>query len=183
VAQVHVEATTQGPLDTGADTIVVGVFEQEGVAHDVPGDALAELLNSGEARTELGRVAVTHAAGRRFILVGLGPRPRFGPERARVAAAKADTRARELGAQTLCWELPHHVYDAVAGALVHGTVLHAYRFDRYKPSEDTGSLKGPSSWRAGWRACPFRSWARARFAPQAWARSRRSPRGLRRRPD
>jgi leucyl aminopeptidase len=141
VAQVHVEATTQGPLDTGADTIVVGVFEQEGVAHDVPGDALAGLLNSGEARTELGRVAVTHAEGRRFLVVGLGARSRFGSERARVAAAKAHARARELGAHTLCWELPHHVPDAVAGALVHGTVLHAYRFDRYKPSEDAGSLR------------------------------------------
>jgi leucyl aminopeptidase len=137
---VHVEATTQGPLDTDADTIVVGVFDQEGIAHDVPGDALAALLASGEARTELGRVAVTHAEERRFILVGLGARADFSPERARVAAAKAHARASELRAQSLCWELPHHVSDAIAAALVHGTVLHAYRFDRYKSAEETRSL-------------------------------------------
>ncbi len=137
---MHVEATTEGPLDTGADTIVVGVFDQEGVAHDVQGDALAALLASGEARTELGKVAVTHAEGRRFILVGLGARADFSPERGRAAAAKAHARAGELRARSLCWELPHHVPDAIAGALVHGTLLHAYRFDRYKPTEDTHSL-------------------------------------------
>ncbi len=32
----------------------------------------------------------------------------------------------------LCWELPHHVPDSVAAALVHGTLLRAYRFDRYR---------------------------------------------------
>jgi leucyl aminopeptidase len=137
---VRVEATTQGPLDIDADTIVVGVFDHESVAHDVPGDALAALVASGEARTELGRLAVTHAEGRRFILVGLGTRSDFAPESARVAAAKVHARASELGAQSLCWELPHHVPDAIAAALVHGTVLHAYRFDRYEPTGEARSL-------------------------------------------
>ncbi len=137
---MNVEATTQGPLDTDSDTIVVGVFEQEGVAHDVPSGALTALLKSGEARTELGRVALTHAEDRRFILVGLGARTEFAPERARVAAAKAHARALELRARSLCWELPHHVPDTIAAALVHGTVLHAYRFDRYKPAGEASSL-------------------------------------------
>jgi leucyl aminopeptidase len=137
---VNVEATTQGPLDTDSDTIVVGVFEQEEIAHDVPSGALTALLRSGEARTELGRVALTHAEDRRFILVGLGSRTEFRPERARVAAAKAHARALELRAHALCWELPHHVPDTIAAALVQGTVLHAYRFDRYKPVSDGSSL-------------------------------------------
>jgi len=66
-----VEATTESPLETDADTIVVGLIEGEGVAHDVAGDALGALLEAGEARAAFRRLAVTHAEGRRFILVGL----------------------------------------------------------------------------------------------------------------
>jgi leucyl aminopeptidase len=131
---VHVEATTAGPLATDADTVVVGVFEGEDVAHDVSGAALQALLDSGEASRARGRLAVTHAEGRRWIVVGLGRREEFEPEAARVAAARAHTRARELGAAVVCWEVPHHVDDPVVGGLVEGTLLGAYRFDRYKPS-------------------------------------------------
>jgi leucyl aminopeptidase len=134
---VHVESTTGSPLDTGADTVVVGVFEDEDVAHDVPGGALGALLESGEAQRKFKRLAVTHAEGARFILVGLGERDQFDPERARVAAAVAHGRARELGAGTLCWEVPHHVPDLVVEGLVQGTLLHAYRFDRYKRNDDS----------------------------------------------
>jgi leucyl aminopeptidase len=133
---VHVEATTDSPLATGADTVVVGVFEGEEVAHDVPGGALGALLDSGEARREFKRLAVTHVDGARVILIGLGDRARFDDERARVAAAVAHGRAREIGAGTLCWEVPHHVGEEVVEGLVHGTLLHAYRFERYKPTED-----------------------------------------------
>jgi leucyl aminopeptidase len=134
---VHAEATTDSPLATGADTAVVGVFEGEDVAHDLPGGALAALLDSGEARREFKRLAVTHSDGTRVILIGLGKRAKFDGERARVAAAVAHGRAREIGAATLCWEVPHHVSDEVVEGLVHGTLLHAYRFERYKPSENS----------------------------------------------
>jgi leucyl aminopeptidase len=132
---VHVEATTQGPLATDADTIAVGVFEDEEVAHDLPGAPLTALLESGEASRELGRLAVAHADGRRFIVVGLGKRSRIDAERARVLAAGVHGRAHELCAQTLCWEVPHHVNEDIVAGLVQGTVLHAYRFDRYKRSQ------------------------------------------------
>jgi leucyl aminopeptidase len=148
-APVHVEATTGSPLDTGADTIVVGVFEGEDVAHDVPGGALQAMLDSGEAQRKFKRLAVTHAEGARFVLIGLGARDAFDAERARVAAAVAHGRAREIGASTLCWEVPHYLgageaaaasssqSDDVVEGLVHGTLLHAYRFDRYKPSHES----------------------------------------------
>jgi leucyl aminopeptidase len=133
---VNVEATTDSPLATGADTVVVGVFEGEEVAHDLPGGALRALLDSGEASREFKRLAVTHADGARVVLVGLGDRARFDDERARVAAAVTHGRAREMSAATLCWEVPHHVGDEAVEGLVQGTLLHAYRFERYKPSED-----------------------------------------------
>ena len=37
---MHVEGATSSPLETGADTIMVGVFDGEGVAHDLPGEPL-----------------------------------------------------------------------------------------------------------------------------------------------
>jgi leucyl aminopeptidase len=140
VGPVNVEATTASPLATDADTIVVGVFEGEDVAHDVPGGELGKLLQSGEGGRAFKHLAVAHAEDRRFVLVGLGQRGKFDPERARVVAAVADGRARELGARALCWEVPHQVEDRVVAALVEGTLLHDYRFERYKPSEDN---RGP----------------------------------------
>jgi leucyl aminopeptidase len=138
---VHVQATTASPLHTDADTVVVGVFDGEDVAHDLPGGVLGELLRSGEARREFKRLAVTHAEDRRFILVGLGAREDFDGERARVAAALAHGRARELRTATLCWEVPHHVSEAIVAGLVEGTLLHAYRFERYKRAEDADALE------------------------------------------
>ena len=96
------------------------------------------LVASGEARSELRSLAVAHAAGKRWILVGGGSRDAFDGERARLAAAAALGRARQLGARSLCWELPHKVADAVAGAIVEGTLLAAYRYTAFKsePGED-----------------------------------------------
>ena len=137
-ARVKVEAATDPPLETGADTIAIGLFEGEAVTHDLEGGPLQQLADSGEARTGLRRLAVTHAQGRRWLLVGLGKRDDLDAERARAAAGVAQARAGELGARALCWELPHDVGDDVAGGLVEGTVLGAYRFDRYKGDRDDG---------------------------------------------
>jgi leucyl aminopeptidase len=133
---MHVTATTSAPLDTSADTIAVGVFEDEGIAHDVEDGSLTAMLDAGEARRRFRHVSVAHAAGRRWLVVGLGARNRFDPERARVAAAVAFGRAKEVGCSTLCWELPHHVDADVAGGFVEGTLLASYRFTRYKKNGD-----------------------------------------------
>jgi leucyl aminopeptidase len=129
---VQINTTTQSPRATAADTVVVGVFEGEDVAHDTSGGELQALLDSGEARRAFRKLAVAHADAKRWILVGLGARDDFDPERARIAAGEAHRRAAELGTRALCWELPHHVSDEVAAGLVEGTALAAYRFDRYK---------------------------------------------------
>ena len=132
---MDVEATTRNPPETDADCVVVGVFEGEDVAHDTPGGELQALLESGEARRAFRKLAIGHAAGKRWVLVGLGARDEFDAERARVAAAVAYARATELGSATLCWEVPHHVGDEVVAGLVEGTLLRAYRFDRYKSGD------------------------------------------------
>jgi leucyl aminopeptidase len=135
---MHVSATTDAPPATNADTIVVGVFEDEAIAHDHDG-VLQALVDSGEAKRGLRKLAVTHAEGRRYIVAGLGGRAGFDPERARVVAAGVVARAKELGAKTLCWEVPHHVTGAHAGALVEGTLIAAYAFREYKSGGDDGA--------------------------------------------
>jgi leucyl aminopeptidase len=134
---MRVTATTDAPPTTDADTIVVGVFEDEGIAHD-HGGVLQALVDSGEARRGLRKLAVTHAEGRRYIVAGLGARGAFGPEEARVAAATVVGRAKELGTRTLCWEVPHHVSDAHVGGLVEGTLLAAYTYREFKEAEANG---------------------------------------------
>jgi leucyl aminopeptidase len=129
---VHVEARTGSPLASGADTIAVGVFDGEGPSEDLP-PAIQELVRAGEARGTLSHLAVTHGDGRRLIASGLGPRARFGPEPARRVAAAVHARAADLGAETLCWGLPQGAGAQIARAIVEGTLLRGYRFDRYKP--------------------------------------------------
>ncbi len=132
-----VSARRGAPEETAADTRVVGLFEDEELADP----ALQRLVELGEAKAALKRVAVTHedAPGggqRRVLISGLGKRGEFGAERARMAAAAAAARAKELGAVSLSWAAPSG--DGVAGALVEGTLLRLYAFDRFKskPNED-----------------------------------------------
>ncbi|HEX8204476.1 MAG TPA: leucyl aminopeptidase [Solirubrobacteraceae bacterium] len=140
---MRVSATTDAPLDTGADTIAVGVFAGKGIPHDVPNGTLQSLVDAGEAKARLKALAVAHAEGRRWILVGLGARDDFDAEDARVVATAVHGRAKELGTRSLCWELPHKVGDDVAAGLVEGTLMAAYRFDAFKSkAEDEGSGLG-----------------------------------------
>ena len=131
---MRVRATTDAPPATGADTIAVGVFDGEKIAHDVDG-VLQGLVDSGEARAGLRKLALAHAGGHRYVLVGLGKRDEFDAERARLGAAAVAGRARELGTRILCWEVPHHVE---ARGLVEGTVLAAYEYRTFKTDRDDG---------------------------------------------
>jgi leucyl aminopeptidase len=135
VSEIKVVAGPKSPEETSADTRVVGLFE--GSSLDDP--ALARLVELGEAKASLKNVAVAHedAPGggvRRVLIAGLGKRSEFDPERARVAAAAAAGRAKELGAVSLSWADPGG--DGVIAALVEGTLLKLYSFDRFKSSND-----------------------------------------------
>ena len=128
---MQVSATTQ-PAGAGeADTIALGIFEGEPPPRDAPQE-VAALLDSGEARTSFKSLALARSGAQRWLLVGLGKRERFTPERARVAAAIARGRARELSTLSLCWQAPSETSPQVAAALVEGTILADYRFERHK---------------------------------------------------
>jgi leucyl aminopeptidase len=138
---VNVSFTTETPAQTAADTVAIGVFEGEDTPAGAP-EQVDELLRSGEARRSYKALALTHANGKRWLVVGLGERDLFTPERARVAAAHARERAKEISTRTLCWQVPSAEED-VAAALVQGTMLAEYRFDAHK-SQPKDTLKGAS---------------------------------------
>jgi leucyl aminopeptidase len=138
------------PTDTEADTLCVGLFEGDDAPAELDralGGRLGRLIESGEAKGALKKVAVLHPDGAigaaRAITVGLGKRAEFTPERARVASAVALARARDAGAKRLAWAVPEGVDQADVGrALAEGALLAAYRFDRYKSGDDNDS-QGP----------------------------------------
>src|SRR4051794_28286843 len=111
---ISVTARTGAPEETSADTRIIGLFEGE----SPPGGVAAQLAGSGEAKPGLRKLAVGHEDGKRVVVVGLGKREEFDHEKARVAAAVAAQRARELGAKSLSWAEPGG--EGVAGALVGG---------------------------------------------------------------
>src|SRR4030095_4666605 len=121
MAPITVSSRSGAPEETAADTRVVGVFEEESLGDP----SLQRLIELGEAKRGLKKVAVTHedAPGggqRRVLIAGLGAREKCGAEQARVAAAAAAARAKELGAVSLSWASPGG--DGVNGALVGGTL-------------------------------------------------------------
>jgi leucyl aminopeptidase len=134
---MEVSTTTEPGASTDSDTVALGVFEDEDLPPQAPAE-LTELLASGEARRSFKALALTHAQGKRWMLVGMGSRAELTPERARVAAAVACERAGEISTRTLCWEAPGESDPALSGALVEGTILRDYRFERHKSAPTEG---------------------------------------------
>ncbi len=122
--------TTESPAQTAADTVAIGVFDGADTPASAP-EQVGKLLSSGEARRSFKSLAIAHADGKRWMTVGLGKREDFTPERARVAAAVARERAKEISTKLLCWQAPSTDEDVVA-ALVQGTMLADYSFDSHK---------------------------------------------------
>jgi leucyl aminopeptidase len=68
--------------------------------------------------------------------VGLGERQEVDAERLRVAAALAAKEAGRLEAVALAWAVPETGAEAAAAeGLVTGTILAAYRFDRFRAAD------------------------------------------------
>lgn len=129
---IKTTATTQAPPETGADTMAVPVFDGEGISHDFEDGFLTSLVERGEAGTKVGSVAVTHGGDMRVLIYGLGSRDKVDGEAARRAAAAVEAKARSLGCDKLCIEVPHHADDELVEGLVEGVLLSAYRWDTRK---------------------------------------------------
>ena len=159
---IAVSARRGAPEQTDADTRVVGLFEGESIEDA----SLQALVESGEAKGGSGKVAVAHGDRKRVLIAGLGKRDELDAETARVAAAAAAGRARELGTRSLSWE----ALDGVAGALVEGTLLRLYRFDRFKSKEDEND--GVESLELAGRTVSEEEVERARIGAEAQNKAR-----------
>ena len=123
------------PGETSADTRVYGLFDGDKLADP----DLQRLVDAGEAKGSLKKICVSHEETsdgnrRRVIIAGLGKEEEFDAEKARVAAAAAAARAKELGSESLSWAAPD-VEGATRG-VVEGTLLALYDFDRFKSKKD-----------------------------------------------
>jgi leucyl aminopeptidase len=129
---VKVEISQSELLEAGADLTVVGLYESESLPA-----SLAELPGAGDARGDFKKRTLLRPAGSGWLLVvGLGKREESEAERLRIAAAIAAKEAARLEARSLAWAPPEGVDgEAAAEALVVGTILGAYRYERFKGSE------------------------------------------------
>jgi leucyl aminopeptidase len=129
---VRIEVADTRLPEAVAELSCVGLFE----GAELPRE-LAEAPGAQDAKPGYKKLALLRPQRpQRVLVVGLGRREDFDSERARVAGALACREAAKLGATTLAWLAPDgEEANRIVAALVEGTVLAAYRFDRYKSSD------------------------------------------------
>jgi leucyl aminopeptidase len=122
--------------DAGADLAVVGLL----AGGELPA-GVASAPGAGSAKRDFKKTALLWPDGFPPVLVvGLGEGGDLDAERLRVAAAVAAGEAGRFKASSLAWALPEGLAaDLAADALVTGTILGSYRFDRFKSGEGDDS--------------------------------------------
>jgi leucyl aminopeptidase len=127
-AIVKVTVTQDKPSGIEADLIAVGLYEGEELPQE-----LALAFGADYAKADFEKLSLLHPDDPwRGLVVGLGKRDEVDAERIRLAAAVAAKEAAKLETTSLAWLLPESDDDeAIAEALVTGTILATYRFDRF----------------------------------------------------
>mgnify|MGYP001627138681 CR=1 FL=1 len=136
-----------------ADAVVVFVAQdeksfrasQKELLSDIP--HLTPVFDSGDfsgkaLQTSLG-YGGSSMTSPRIILAGLGETTSVTPERLRRAAAAATKKAASHGCAHVAYEVgPVNGLDSatVAQAIVEGSILSQYKFDKYKSKKDEGTL-------------------------------------------
>jgi leucyl aminopeptidase len=129
---MKVEVSQRPALEVDVDLLVAGLFEDEDLPTDLTTAPGASDVKPGFRKLTLLR---PEQPGR-VLVVGLGTRDDADAERVRLAAAVAAKEAVKLEAASLAWLLPDSDDDeATAAALVTGTILATYRFDRFRSSD------------------------------------------------
>jgi leucyl aminopeptidase len=115
--------------DADAALVAVGLFEGDSLP-----DEIAGAPGAGDAKGSFKTLTRLYPGEpERLLAVGLGERDSLTAEKLRVAAALVAKEAAKVEATSLAWALPAAEDEAAAAeAIVTGTVLGAYRFDRFK---------------------------------------------------
>jgi leucyl aminopeptidase len=143
---VLIGATTGAAEKFPAEMLATGLFE--GQIPEGLGGAAASLVSSGDFTGRVGETSLLYRQEglgvSRLLLVGLGERERFTPERVRRAAATAARRAQDLKLREAGLSLPVLPgADAreAAQAAAEGARLGMYRFDRHKSGTQNHELE------------------------------------------
>ncbi|HWO16834.1 MAG TPA: leucyl aminopeptidase [Solirubrobacterales bacterium] len=145
---VDVRQAEIGRLD--ADLLAIGLFEGD----ELPAE-LVSAPGAADAKGGFKKLALLHPdRPDRVLVAGLGKREEMNAERARIVAALVAKEAGKAETTSLAWALPDSGDDdATAEGLVTGTILGAYRFDRFlsrdpddppPPSIESLTLLGPA---------------------------------------
>ena len=130
---MRVEVTEQPLAAIDADLHVIALAEGE----ELP-EAYRRLPGADDVRAAFRKLGLLRTPeGQRLLAVGLGKPDELDAERLRVAAALALRQATSYEARRIAWQLPTSGDGDVspevrAAALVEGTELASYRFDRFK---------------------------------------------------
>ena len=136
---MRVEVADKPLSEIDADLLAVLLFEGDDLPEPLVGAPGSEDVKGGYKKTAL----VHPDTPKRALVVGLGDRNEFEPERARVAAAIATRNARSLEAGSLAISGPDSPDPKIlATAVVEGAVLASYRFDRFKTKKDDEDSRG-----------------------------------------
>ncbi len=128
--ELEVRSTQLSDLD--ADVVAVALTDGESLPSE-----LADAPGAADARSTFKKLAVLYPKQpSRVLVAGLGDQA--DSERLRVIAAMVAKRAAQFDARSIAWVVPP---GADAGALVEGTVLASYRFDRYRDTSDSVRLE------------------------------------------
>jgi leucyl aminopeptidase len=126
---LRVEVTDKPLPEVESDFVAVLIFEGDDLPEPLAGAPGSEDVKASYKKATL----VRPGTPRRALVVGLGDRGDFTPERARVAAAIAARTAASMDASSLALKGPEGDDPAsVATAMVEGAILASYRFDRFK---------------------------------------------------
>jgi leucyl aminopeptidase len=126
---MDVDVRQRSLRDADAALVAVGLYEDEALPAEVAGaPGAADAKGSFKTMTRL------YPGGpERLLVVGLGERDALDAEKLRVLAALVAGEAAKVEATSLAWVSPSFEdEEAAAEAIVTGTILGAYRFDRFK---------------------------------------------------
>jgi leucyl aminopeptidase len=130
---MNVDVRQSSLRDADAALVAVGLYEGDSLP-----DGLADAAGAADAKGSFKTLTRLYPGGpERLLVVGLGEREDFEVEKLRVLAALVAGEAAKLEATSLAWALPAaEDEEAAAEAIVTGTILGSYRFDRFKGEED-----------------------------------------------
>jgi leucyl aminopeptidase len=135
---MKVEVRQAELADAAVDLAVVGLLDGDELPTGVADAAGADAVKSGFKKLALLRPDEFPPV----LAIGLGKGEELDAERVRVAAAVAAKEAGRLEAGSVAWVLPQGLDpEAAADAVVTGTVLASYRFDRFKSDGNDDSAR------------------------------------------